>query len=599
MWSLPSCGHCKKFLPEFAKAAEWILREETAHQFIAFAKVNAHQAPTLTARYGILSYPTLQLFRGGNTPPETIQIGRSQRAIVQYVNKLFSLSLPVPQRSSRLRNSAVLDATDDFEKLLDEHLSEYVSVVVLWSSASKQSDLLRAEYERIGRWCKSSRDPNPSDVNSFRVLVWSVDAAERQDLAAKFEIKTFPSISAFPSTRMREEKGVESIEWYDTTADKNPVITLSAFKVAEWIERVTGFKAHPTLPPSPAVTCMLGVPETTDEDFENVIDQREFTLLMAYAPWCGHCKAFSAAYQRIFDALKPFSDRISVVKANTDTHKSIANKLGVQGFPTFFVFDRKAAKWHQFEGSAGEEDLIEFVNKIAGLRASTLVVSPAVVRLNDESFHSVILDPFKDVLVMFYAPWCPHCQRALPEFELLAQSMHGNPLVNVTVAILDAVQYKDQARQYGGTHRYPTVELFPKGNKDGVVPAVYMGPLTSDHMVAYLNEITNADVWVCGHVGESMGRIEGLSDRLAAAWANSDFDEAAAEIERVEHFGAAEYAKLLRRISEKGPGFVDTELERIDRMLKSHVTKPKRILLTSRRNILQHISRQRTGLNEF
>eukprot|EP00300_Choanocystis_sp_HF-7_P021177 c20748_g1_i16.p1 GENE.c20748_g1_i16~~c20748_g1_i16.p1 ORF type:complete len:268 (+),score=50.33 c20748_g1_i16:1-804(+) len=163
MWSLPSCGHCKKFLPEFAKAAEWILREETAHQFIAFAKVNAHQAPTLTARYGILSYPTLQLFRGGNTPPETIQIGRSQRAIVQYVNKLFSLSLPVPQRSSRLRNSAVLDATDDFEKLLDEHLSEYVSVVVLWSSASKQSDLLRRSQRDEER---QHHNPQPKPLPS-------------------------------------------------------------------------------------------------------------------------------------------------------------------------------------------------------------------------------------------------------------------------------------------------------------------------------------------------------------------------------------------------------------------------------------------------
>eukprot|EP00300_Choanocystis_sp_HF-7_P021178 c20748_g1_i17.p1 GENE.c20748_g1_i17~~c20748_g1_i17.p1 ORF type:complete len:106 (+),score=16.97 c20748_g1_i17:169-486(+) len=94
---------------------------------------------------GFCPIPRCNCFAVVITPPETLQMGRSQRAIVQYVNKLFSLSLPVPQRSSRLRNSAVLlDATDDFEKLLDDlDLSEYVSIVVLWSSASKQSDLLR------------------------------------------------------------------------------------------------------------------------------------------------------------------------------------------------------------------------------------------------------------------------------------------------------------------------------------------------------------------------------------------------------------------------------------------------------------------------
>eukprot|EP00300_Choanocystis_sp_HF-7_P021187 c20748_g1_i8.p1 GENE.c20748_g1_i8~~c20748_g1_i8.p1 ORF type:complete len:125 (+),score=18.77 c20748_g1_i8:390-764(+) len=81
---------------------------------------------------GFCPIPRCNCFAVVNTPPETLQMGRSQRAIVQYVNKLFSLSLPVPQRSSRLRNSAVLlDATDDFEKLLDDlDLSEYVSIVV-------------------------------------------------------------------------------------------------------------------------------------------------------------------------------------------------------------------------------------------------------------------------------------------------------------------------------------------------------------------------------------------------------------------------------------------------------------------------------------
>ena len=53
------CGPCQMMAPEFEKAAALLEPK------IRLAKVNTEDNPTLSARYGIRSIPTLVLFRNG------------------------------------------------------------------------------------------------------------------------------------------------------------------------------------------------------------------------------------------------------------------------------------------------------------------------------------------------------------------------------------------------------------------------------------------------------------------------------------------------------------------------------------------------------
>jgi thioredoxin 2 len=74
----PWCGPCHAMAPALERAASML---EPRHRVL---KVNTEAAPTLAARYGIRSIPTLMLFAGGHPVAQTAG-AMDTRAIVSWV----------------------------------------------------------------------------------------------------------------------------------------------------------------------------------------------------------------------------------------------------------------------------------------------------------------------------------------------------------------------------------------------------------------------------------------------------------------------------------------------------------------------------------
>jgi len=207
----------------------------------------------------------------------------------------------------------------------------------------------------------------------------------------------------------------------------------------------------------------------------------------------------------------------------------------------------------------------------------------------------IVLDPHRHVLIMFYVPWCPHCQKALLEFDVVADAFAAVPTLNVTVAILDADKHKDAARTYGGTHRYPTIEFFPKGNKNGFVPWVYLAPPSADHLISYVNELAHSDVQICGSVGPAAAVEASFEPSVRSAWKSRDFEQAALEIDASakEHqrSNAQLYLQAFKKISQKGIKHVTAEITRLQNVLQQGgLSRDKKALFTMRLNVVQHIA---------
>ncbi len=86
-----------------------------------------------------------------------------------------------------------------------------------------------------------------------------------------------------------------------------------------------------------------------------------YEFAMVYAPWCGHCKNTMPDFDK-FAASSPMTvngKSVTIKKIDGDADKAAAEKLGVEGFPTFVMImpdgsvtkhegGRDAASWKAF-----------------------------------------------------------------------------------------------------------------------------------------------------------------------------------------------------------------------------------------------------------
>ncbi len=80
------------------------------------------------------------------------------------------------------------------------------------------------------------------------------------------------------------------------------------------------------------------------------------------------------------------------------------------------------------------------------------------------TWNEIVMDPTKDVFVMYYAPWCKYSKEMqLPWIEL-SQLMGYNP--DMVIAKMDG-----NANEAPGLFikHFPTLVYYPKGNKNGIM----------------------------------------------------------------------------------------------------------------------------------
>ena len=88
------------------------------------------------------------------------------------------------------------------------------------------------------------------------------------------------------------------------------------------------------------------------EDFENM---EQDSMVLFYAPWCGHCKKVMGDWAK----LKEQAPNVNVAKVNCDDKPEMAEKHDVKGFPTIILF--KGGKKVYFEGPRKLENFLEFI----------------------------------------------------------------------------------------------------------------------------------------------------------------------------------------------------------------------------------------------
>lgn len=108
-FTAPWCGHCKTLAPTWEKVAADFASEPSV--LIAKIDAEAENSKATAQAQGVTGYPTIKFFPKGSTEPEAYSGGRSEEALVDFINsKAGTYRLPGGGLNSQAGTIEVIDS---------------------------------------------------------------------------------------------------------------------------------------------------------------------------------------------------------------------------------------------------------------------------------------------------------------------------------------------------------------------------------------------------------------------------------------------------------------------------------------------------------
>jgi len=133
----------------------------------------------------------------------------------------------------------------------------------------------------------------------------------------------------------------------------------------------------------------------TTANFEEGVKDDNMVLVEFYAPWCGHCKSLEPEYAKAAKQLKDEGSEIKLAKVDATIEKDLAEKYGVQGFPTIKFFKKGTPM--EYGGGRQAADIVNWLKKKTGPPAKDLADAEAVKAFTtlDAKREIVVVGTFK------------------------------------------------------------------------------------------------------------------------------------------------------------------------------------------------------------
>lgn len=102
--------------------------------------------------------------------------------------------------------------------------------------------------------------------------------------------------------------------------------------------------------------------DVTKNNFEDVLKEKNITVLDFWAPWCGPCKMLLPVIDSLTESNK--KNNITIGKVNVDENIDIAEKYAIRGVPTVIFIDNKGEEIQRVVGYRDEKSFQDIINNL-------------------------------------------------------------------------------------------------------------------------------------------------------------------------------------------------------------------------------------------
>lgn len=92
-----------------------------------------------------------------------------------------------------------------------------------------------------------------------------------------------------------------------------------------------------------------------NHEFEKLVNEAPVVVIEFFATWCGHCQAIAPVVDEIKELL---GDKAPVYQMDIDKYGPLADRLGVTGTPTFFIYRNGEQVW-KYDGEIDGNVLLQ------------------------------------------------------------------------------------------------------------------------------------------------------------------------------------------------------------------------------------------------
>jgi len=424
----PWCGHCKHLAPEYIKAAEILEKDGDG---VILAEVDATEESELANRFDVHGYPTLYVFHKGvkseyHGPREANGIVKYMRAqagpaakpladeaaVKAFVERKEDIKFVAYTKDSSALGKAFANVAntlrENFVFGITPATSERSDKVVAFRNFDKEDKEVvysgKNDAEELRKWIHIVSVPaagiyNEDTKNRYGSLpilfVYGKVSAENDPAGLRYILNRLRPVAKefagklhfvaadnsepnFQEMNLNKDKKfqvaiVDGDKLYksDIDGDKLNKDDIKAF-VQKYVDgKVEQYIKSEDIPaPAKAGEVQVVVGKT----FEEIVTKTETdTFIVAYAPWCGHCKHLLPTWEKLAEKYNVAGSKLRVAKIDA-TNNFYPSNFEVRGYPSiFWVPAGKGDKPQKYEGGREMDDFEKYIKSHASKSSKALV----------------------------------------------------------------------------------------------------------------------------------------------------------------------------------------------------------------------------------